>query len=101
MNKFFVTSTIILCVGLIVGVTTYKVMKVHNEKILLVQKKYIIENAKLCWNEKKCTGDKVTLSDLYKYDYMTTQINKVTKEIIKDSSYVKRNNTSYEFVLES
>ena len=45
INKWCICITFILVVGLICGFTTYKVVRSHNEKLTLVETKYIIETA--------------------------------------------------------
>ena len=52
LNKFCVAATIIIIGGLLIGTTFYKVQNIHNNKVLLVEKKEIIEAAKKCFNEK-------------------------------------------------
>lgn len=52
MNKICITVTIIIIITLVIGVTTYKVVDKHNDKLMEVEEKYIIETAKKCLNEK-------------------------------------------------
>lgn len=88
MNKYFIGVTIAIVVGLIIGVSSYKVITDHNEKVLLVEKKYIVETAQRCINEKKCSGNTITLQTLYDLNYLDTQVNGVTKEYYNPESYV-------------
>lgn len=99
MNKIWVTITILVIVGLIMGVTIYKVLDEHNAKLLLVKEKYIIETAEYCLNEGKCEGDKITLQMLYDLDYLDKQANPVTKEYYNSESYVEIKDTNYTFVI--
>ncbi len=99
MNKFIVTFTIIIVVGLLIGVTTYKVVDDHNKKVLLVQEKYIIEKAKDCINQKKCSNDTITLKELYEKNYLDKQVNKVTKEFYNENSYVEIKDSMYRFII--
>lgn len=96
-NKVFITITLFIIIASILGITIYKVMNTHNEKLLLVKSEYIIEKAKNCLNEKKCTGTKVTLKTLYDLGYIDIQVNPVTKEYYKESAYVLKEDNNYTF----
>ena len=98
MNRWMISGTIIIVVGIMLGVTYFKVITIHNNKLLLVESKYIIEASKRCLNEKKCNEDKITLKTLYDLDYLDRQVNLVTKEYYDENSYVINNNGVYEFV---
>ena len=97
MNKLFVTITLIIILTLLTSITTYKVITKHNEKLLLVENKYIIEQAKKCFSEKKCNEDNITLKKLYSLNYLEKQVNPVTKEYYNELSYVKKD-TEWTFV---
>ncbi len=99
MNKWIISGTIVIISLLIVITTTYKVIKIHNSKILLVESKYIIEASKRCVNEKKCNEDIITLKTLYELNYLEKQVNEVTKEYYNENSYVKITNGNYEFII--
>ena len=45
-NKIFITLTLFIIVVVVLGLTIYKVVDDHNEKLLLVKSEYIIEKAK-------------------------------------------------------
>ena len=98
MNKWIISATIVIVFGLIIGVTSFKVVKDHQEKLILVEEKYIIGQAKNCINEKKCTEDKVTLKTLYDLDYLEKQVNPVTKAYYSEDAYVTYKNDEYIFV---
>ena len=98
MNKICITITIIIILSLVVGLTTYKVLDEHNAKLLLVEEKYLIETAKRCVNEDKCTGDKITLQTLYDLNYLDKQADPVTKEYYNSESYIEKKDTNYTFV---
>lgn len=97
MNKFFISGSIIIICGLLIGVTSFKVIRNHNEKLILVNEKYIIERAKKCINDNECKSDKVTLKELHDLEYINRQVNPVTKEYYNDSSYVTKENNEYVF----
>lgn len=101
INKYFIIGAIILLLILIISVTTFKVIKKHNDKVLLVESKYIIEQAKKCYNEKKCNSDKITLKELYNLNYLDKQVNGVTKEYYNENSYVQIDSNNYKFIIES
>ena len=49
-------------------------------------------------NEKKCSGDKITLQTLYDLNYMDFQADPVTKEYYNPESYITVDGTNYSFV---
>ena len=99
MNKICITATVIIIVSLVIGVTTYKVLDEHNDKLIKVEEKYIIETAKNCLNEKKCSGSKITLQTLYDLDYLNVEANPVTKEYYNPNSYVEITDANYTFIV--
>lgn len=98
MNKWIISGTIVIILGLVIGVTTFKVVKMHNNKLLLVEEKYIIEKAKKCINEKKCNNDAITLKELYELKYLNKQVNPVTKEYYNEESYITLKDNEYIFI---
>lgn len=99
MNKICITVTIIIIITLVIGVTTYKVVDKHNDKLMGVEEKYIIETAKKCLNEKKCSGSKITLQTLYDLEFLDMQANPVTKEYYNPESYVEIKDANYTFIV--
>lgn len=99
MNKICITVTIIIIITLVIGVTTYKVVDKHNDKLMEVEEKYIIEIAKKCLNEKKCSGSKITLQTLYDLEFLDMQANPVTKEYYNPESYVEIKEANYTFIV--
>lgn len=85
---------IILLIG---GFTAYKVISMHNDNLILVTEKRIIEAAQRCWREDKCHNDVVTLKELYENNYLEQEINPLTKEIYNEASYVTKKENSYQF----
>ncbi len=98
MNKWIISTTIIIIFGLIIGVTSFKVVNKHNDKLLLVEEKYIIEKAKECKMEKKCNNDNITLKELYDLKYLEKQVNPVSKEYYSLDAYVTLKNNEYVFI---
>ncbi len=99
MNKLIIGATAFIIVGLIIGVTVYKVIDDHNQKLTEVEEKYIIETAKKCINEKNCSGNAVSLQTLYDLDYLDLQADPVTKEYYNSSSYVEFNEDGATFIV--
>ena len=99
MNKICITVTIIIIITLVIGVTTYKVVDKHNDRLMEVEEKYIIETAKKCLNEKKCSGSKITLQTLYDLEFLDMQANPVTKEYYNPESYVEIKDANYTFIV--
>ena len=99
MNKICITVTIIIIITLVIGVTTYKVVDKHNDKLMEVEEKYIIETAKKCLNEKKCSGSKITLQTLCDLEFLDMQANPVTKEYYNPESYVEIKDANYTFIV--
>ena len=83
ISKICLVSSIVISLGLICGITTYKIVSNHNEKVLLVESKAIIEQAKKCINDKKCQKDEnITLKKLYEEEIvpnLTKKFNYTTK----------------------
>ena len=101
MSKICISLTISGVLGLIGGTSIYKVVSRHHDRLLLVSEKRIVEKARQCFNEEKCTNDAVTLKTLYQLHYLTNEVNPITKEYYKDDSYVKKEgDNQYTFVVE-
>lgn len=99
MNRKIILGTFLIIILLIGGFTTYKVIKGHNDRLLLVSEKYIIEKAKKCYDRKICVNDIVTLKELYDLEFLDIQVNPVTKEYYKDLSYIKKEENNYSFII--
>ena len=97
--KKITISLICLIILLIGGFTTYKVIKKHNDNLMLVSEKRITEAASRCFNEDKCEGNKVTLKELYNKKYLEQEINPLTKEIYNENSYITKEENTYKFIL--
>lgn len=99
MNKRIAEVTFLIIVISIAGLTAYKVMKQHNDNLLKVSEKYIIERAKKCFLEEKCPDNVVTLRNLYEMGYMERQVNQVTKEYYNEESFVTKEEDNYTFTI--
>lgn len=98
MNKYFFSGSVLICFFLITIVTTSKVINIHQDKLLLVKNKYLIETAKKCINENNCESNKVTLKELYALEYLDKESNPVTKEYYSEESYIELKNNEYVFI---
>ena len=99
MNKKIIIATLSLIIISITSVTIYKVISIHNENLIKVEEKYIIETAKKCLNEKKCSGNKITLQTLYDQKYLNKASNPVTKEYYNPESYILVEDNEYIFIV--
>lgn len=96
-DKKIFSITIFIIVIPILGVTLHGVYKNHQEKLMLVSNKRIIEAAQKCYLEQKCLDEKITLEKLYEEKYLEEESNPITKEIYNYSSYVQLNDSLFEF----
>lgn len=99
MNKKIILATFVFIVLLLVCGTSYKVVKKHQERLILVTEKRILEKAKLCFLENKCTGESTTLKNLYDLSYLEKEANPVTKEYYNENSYIKKEENNYTFIV--
>ena len=98
MKKLSV-GLILFAVALVAVVTAYKVVTNHNNNLMKVTEKRIMEAAINCWRDDKCSGNVATLDTLYQNKYLEQEINPLTKEIYNPSSYVKKDGNNYEFII--
>lgn len=99
-NKTIVIGSIIIIL-LIIGIpTTYKVIKNHQNNLLKSTESKIVEAAKKCYFEEKCTEEKIYLKDLYTLEYLEKISNPITKEYYNEDSYVERKENIFKFVEE-
>lgn len=90
-NKVIICTTIIALILIIGCPTIYKVIKNHNNKLYTITEKRIIEAAKKCWNENKCTNDEITLKELYDNKYLEREADPVTKKYYSENSKLEKN----------
>ena len=96
-NKVIIYTTIIALIFVIGCPTIYKVIKNHNNKLYTITEKRIIEAAKKCWNEDKCTNDTITLKVLYKEKYLEKQADPVTKKYYNEESKITKKEGTIKF----
>ena len=98
-NKITIIASIIIIILIISIPTTYKVIKNHNNHLYQVVEEKIINDAKECYYAKKCSEEKITLSELYEKTSLEKVINPVTKEYYNENSYVEIKNNKFKFVV--
>lgn len=77
------------CTILLIVVGTFKkVYDEHIEKEYLVIEKYIQENAKRCFLEDICEGNKTTVKFLIENKYISSKVDPVTKEYIDENTVI-------------
>lgn len=96
-NKITVIGSIIIILVIISIPTVYKVVKTHQENLYQVVEEKIIEGAKKCFYEEKCSEEKITLKMLYDLNYLEKISDPITKEYYNEESYVERKNTKFSF----
>ena len=87
--KRIIILTIIIILLIIGGTTAYKVINKHHQELMLVSTKRIEEAALKCYNEKRCTDTKITLSLLYELKYLNREADPITKEYYNEDSYIE------------
>ena len=95
-SKFVINVTVIGIVLIILIPTVYKIVKEHNDRLMMVTTKRIEEAAKDCKMAEICKNEKITLKELYDNKYLEKESNPITKEYYNENSYVEVNN--YKFV---
>lgn len=90
------TIAIIFAIVFIPGII--QIQKEHNEKLVTVTERRIIEAAILCIKNQECTDDSITLNELYKLNYLeNSESNPLTKEVYSNLSTIKKTDNEYIF----
>ena len=89
ISSYTLISLTIIGIICFVGYKSYNRIKAeHEEKVLHVITEKIKYNAKRCYLENKCK-ENMTLSDLYKYGYIKTEIfNEVTDDVVDPATKI-------------
>lgn len=98
-NKITVVGSVIAILLIISIPTIYKVIKNHQNNLYQVVEEKIINGAKKCYYEEKCTEDIITLSELYDLNYLDKISNPVTKEYYNEESYIEYKNNEFKFIV--
>ena len=95
-NKIIISSLLVISFIIVVIGTTIKVYNNHIDSEYKVIEKKIYESTKKCYLDNNCTGNSITLNDLYKKKYITeTMINPRTKEKLDKNIKIKKINDKY------
>lgn len=86
--RFIILLIIIIC---LLGGTIYKIVKKHEEKLYKSFYGGIEHSAKQCFLTKKCNGE-TTLKELYELNFLETQYNPITKEILDENIKIEYKN---------
>ena len=92
-----IALTILIAFVSVFGYTTYKIQKNHEQRIIEVVEKRIVEGALDCFFLDECQGNKVTLKELIKKGFANKEINPKTKTYYSVDSYVLKENGTYHF----
>ena len=95
-NKSNVLYIIIFIIILVVVSAFFKNLKAHQKKEYLVVNNRILEAAKKCFLEEKCEGE-ILLKDLYEKEYLSVQVNPITKENMDENICIKYDNNEAKF----
>ncbi len=95
--KIYKIFFIILLAIIIIPSVIY-VINDHNEKLIIVMDKKVVEAALKCKYEKKCEEDSVTLKNLYELNYLEKVYDPISKELINENSYVDYNTNEFKIV---
>lgn len=87
-NKTIIYITLIILISIIVIASFLKVGKIHDERMLEVTTKKIVDSAKKCYYNNSCINDKITLQELYEKMGLQVQTNPITKQVYNENSYV-------------
>lgn len=87
-NKIVIYLTFLILIFIVGVPSTYKVVKRHQERLLLNTIKQITEAAKDCYYNESCIDERITLAELYEKTSLGPQNNPITKKIYNSNSYV-------------
>ena len=97
-NKVIIYITMTAIVLIIMIPTIYTIIKKHNDRLIEVNNKRIVEAAKECYLDKICLEEKITLKQLYDNKYLKKESNPITKEYYNENSYIERKNKIFQFI---
>ncbi len=97
MNRKCVILTILITLSAVGGYTFYKIAKRHNERIVTVTEKRILEQAEECVWEDNCKENRITLKELMEKGYLGKEVNPITKMYYDENSYIEKTENTYTF----
>ncbi len=84
-NKLVLSFTILASILMIFVPTVIKIAEDHDEKLMLVATKKLIESAESCYYDGVCTSNQMTLSQLLRTGYLKSNVvNPKTKTYFDD-----------------
>ncbi len=98
MNKIMFYSFVTISILIILIPTIININNIHDEKLVLVTEKRIIESAIKCQKEDLCTDEKITLKQLYEFNLLEKEADPITKMYYSEDSYVIKKEDTYEFI---
>ena len=75
----FLTIILLIIIGIVLILTTYKLNKKHEDKLYNVLYSEIKYQANQCFLKKECESN-ITLNELYEKKYLSIQYDPITKE---------------------
>ena len=87
-NRIIAYVAILLLILLISIPSVIKTINKHNERLVGVTTGKIVEQAKNCYYNESCVGDKITLAELYEKTGLLELTNPITKKVYDPESYV-------------
>lgn len=98
-NKIIIIFTMISLIIIIAIPTIYAVINNHNNKLLEVSNKKIVEAAKECYLRDLCSKNRITLKELYETEFLKDkEADPITKIYYNEASYVDVKN-NFEFIV--
>ncbi len=97
LNKIIIIITAGIIILLIVIPTIININKIHNDRLLIVMEKRVVESAIKCIKEGNCTSDKILLEELYEKNYLDKETNPVTREYLNVASFIEKVDNEYIF----
>lgn len=96
-NKFIISLTFFFIIMMIGLKTTISVINNHQDKLIKVSEKRIIEATQKCVYEEICKDNIITLKYLYENNYLEKEANPLTKEHYNEESYIEIKDNTYLF----
>lgn len=95
-NKILISVLLLAIIGVVVTATANKVYATHIDKEYEVLEKEILEGAKECFLDKKCTGTTTSIADLKSLGYISGDlVDPVTKEEVKPDKIITKSKDTF------
>jgi len=96
-KKVGLSLIVILCLLIIIP-TILRISKTHQDRLIAVSEKRIIEAAQNCYAQDRCLEDIIYLKDLYEFGYLEKQYDPISKVYYSEESYVLKKEDTYIFI---